>query len=143
MDASGNLYGATGSGGLGRGTVFEFSPNSNGGWTEAILHDFGLGTDGSIPSGNLTFDAAGNIYGTTGNGGAHDSGVAFELSPSSSGWTETILYNFGNDLDGVGPNGGLIRDSSGNIYGTTNSGGLAQSCITNPGNCGTVFEITP
>lgn len=142
FDASGNLYGTTSGGGPGRGTAFEFSPGSNGTWTETILHDFGIGTDGSIPWGNLTFDTAGNIYGATPNGGTWDSGTVFQLSPSTSGWTETILHMFGNYPDGVGPNGSMVRDSAGNLYGTTQSGGNGQTCI-DPNSCGTVFEITP
>ena len=142
FDASGNLYGTTSGGGPGGGgTAFEFSPGSNGTWTETFLHDFGFGTDGSVPWGNLTLDANGNVYGVGQGGGAYSSGTAFQLSPSSSGWTETILHSFGNGLDGQFPNGSMVRDSAGNLYGTTQSGGAGQSCVSE--NCGTVFEITP
>lgn len=142
FDGSSNLYGTTGKGGSGLwGTVFEFSPASQGSWTETILHGFTSGADGSVP-GDLTFDAAGNLYGATGAGGTYSGGIAYELSPSSSEWTETILHSFGNGIDGFYPNGSLWRDSTGNLYGTTQEGGTNQNCIFNT-SCGTAFEITP
>lgn len=149
FDASGNLYGTTSSGGAyNGGVVFEMTPQSNGTWTYTVLHSFGNGTDGLSPSGGVALDSAGNLYGTTGAGGttttfcAGGCGVAYELSPGSSSWTETILYNFCSQtgcVDGNGPGGVLVFDASGNLYGTTLSGGVGGS----PDAQGTVFELAP
>ncbi len=147
FDVAGNLYGATSEGGTqDGGTVFELSPRQDGGWTETVLRNFGHGGDGADPNGGLIFDAAGNLYGTTSQGGVHDCleggcGTVFELTPNGSGgWTETVLHSFGNGTDGNYPDGGLIFDAAGNLYGTTSEGGIHLSC--NEG-CGTVFELSP
>src|SRR5258708_4304755 len=106
LDAAGNLYGTTRSGGSGDcGTVFELS--NTGGWTETILHTFTGGSDGCEPVfSNLIFDAQGNLYGETAFGGPGIYGTVFELSPNSSGgWAETILYSFTGGADGKGPIG--------------------------------------
>jgi len=135
LDAKGDLFGATGSGGgtCNCGTVFELTPLAGGGWMETILHSFS-GTDGAHP-GDLVFDAAGNLYGVTVIGGLYDEGVAFELSPSSGGgWNESTIYNFQGFLDGAGPDGGLTFAGP-NLYGATIVGGT--------GDWGTVFELTP
>jgi uncharacterized repeat protein (TIGR03803 family) len=142
LDSDGNLYGTTVAGGdlttcngLGCGTVFELTPNEGGSWTETVLHKF-HGTDGWYPDASMIFDAAGNLYGTTGGGGIHDSGTVFELMPKSGGgWTEKVLHSF-DGKDGGDPNG-LIFDSSGNLYGTCGEGGHGMY----PG--GTIFELTP
>ena len=85
------------------------------------------GGDGQNPSAGLIFDGAGNLYGTTLNGGTFGGGTAFELSPNGAGgWTETVLYSFGNGNDGRNPYAGLVSDSSGNLYGTTVYGGAAN-----------------
>jgi uncharacterized repeat protein (TIGR03803 family) len=146
FDSAGNLYGVTLFGGVnGEGTVFELSPSAGGAWTETILWSFGDGsTDGGLPVGGLIFDSAGNLYGTTADGGPTGGGSAYELSPSSGGsWTETILYFFDakSMSDGFTPFSSLIFDSAGNLYGTTFSGGQ-PACKSN-GGCGTVFELTP
>jgi len=153
-DAGGNLYGTTVDGGAyGDGTVFEVTPTVGGGWTEQVLHSFGEGTDGAGPYAGLMFDAAGNLYGTTGAGGnftaycsQYGCGTVFELTPNGSGgWTETGLYRFcsqANCADGQGPQyGSLVLDAAGNLYGTTYGGGIDGS-YCNSG-CGTVFELTP
>jgi uncharacterized repeat protein (TIGR03803 family) len=97
FDAAGNLYGTTAYGGPNNeGTVFELSPQQGGGWTETVLHSFGPndGSDGINPSDNLIFDGAGNLYGTTQEGGTYSDGTVFELSPrQGGGWTETVLYS--------------------------------------------------
>jgi uncharacterized repeat protein (TIGR03803 family) len=105
------------------------------------LHRF-TGKDGSSPLGSLVFDAAGNLYGTTMGGGAHDNGVVFQLTPGTNDtWTEKVLHSF-NGKDGGGPLAGLIFDSAGNLYGTTFYGGVdgIADCY---GGCGVVFELTP
>src|SRR5208282_5148314 len=88
------------------------------------------------PSSAVIFDAAGNLYGTTANGGAHGFGTVFELTPTAAGtWTEKILHNFNdNGKDGSSPADGLIFDSAGNLYGTTSGGGAYGY--------GTAFELT-
>jgi uncharacterized repeat protein (TIGR03803 family) len=140
FDAAGNLYGTTTSGGAyNNGTVFELtrSPHAvGGGWTLTLLHSFGNSTDGSAPSAGLIFDAAGNLYGTTSEGGTYGAGTVFELTPAGGGWTEQVLHSFNNDgADGVSPSAGLIRDAAGNLYGTTYAGGTDA--------IGTVFELIP
>jgi len=149
-DAAGNLYGTTQNGGShysldgdcfpGCGTVFELMPREGGGWTERVLHNFGSGMDGVNPNGALIFDAAGNLYGTTTNGGTEQLGTVFKLTPNGSGgWTEKILHNFKWDFkDGSRPIAGLIFDAAGNLYGTTQFGGHYGYW-----DGGIVFEITP
>jgi uncharacterized repeat protein (TIGR03803 family) len=140
FDAAGNLYGTTNaSGGVDNdGTVFKLSRSDGGGWKETILHNFKLnGTDGDQPLGSVIFDAAGNLYGTTGIGGTYlYDGTVFELSPSNTGrWREAILHSFGNGTDGNFPTGNMIFDASGNLLGTTATGGAYGF--------GAVFEIKP
>jgi uncharacterized repeat protein (TIGR03803 family) len=107
--------------------------------TETVLYNFGAYSgDGVAPTGGLIADASGNLYGTTIGGGAYcqsigGCGTVYQLSPSAGGvWTETILYNFcttgdqNTCPDGALPNAGLTSDGSGNLYGTTTSGGTAQ-----------------
>lgn len=126
----GTLYGTT-TGGAGFGTVFNLRPSATAcktalcPWTETVLYRFTGGSDGSLPEFvDLVFDAAGNIYGTTFEGGSEGSGVVFELTRSGEGWTETTLLSFGTmGSEGSTPIGGLIFDSQGNLYGTTLFGG--------------------
>jgi len=90
--------------------------------------------DGQYPYAGLLTDKAGNMYGTTGSGGVYNAGVVYELSPTSSGWQETVLHSFGGKLDGYGPwSGTLVMDESGDLYGTTIAGGTF--------NAGTAFEL--
>lgn len=139
FDAEGNLYFATAGGGaFSGGVVYELMPQADGGWIEKRLHQFGEGktTDGVGPNGPLVFDSAGNLYGTTYLGGSYASGygTVFELTPGVDGaWTEKILHNFGSGKDGYHPEGSLIVDSAGDLYGTTSAGGLYGE--------GTVFEL--
>jgi uncharacterized repeat protein (TIGR03803 family) len=137
FDSSGNLYGTTQFGGTyDYGTVFELAPKTGGGWTETVLHSFGAdATDGTYPEASLTFDAAGNLYGTTQYGGAYGQGTVFGLAHSArGGWTEKIIHSFNdNGKDGAQPVAGVIFDHAGNIYGTTQVGGVY--------NYGTVFEL--
>jgi uncharacterized repeat protein (TIGR03803 family) len=132
FDSKGNLYGTTEYGGSsGDGAVFELTP-SNGKWTEKTLYSFN-GTDGALPAPSLIMDAAGNLYGTTLEGGSDGNGTVYELSPSKNGWTATVLYNF-NGQDGAESEGSLALDSKGNLYGTTTYGGANGD--------GAVFELT-
>jgi uncharacterized repeat protein (TIGR03803 family) len=144
IDAAGNLYGTTSSGGDNfQGTVFELSPSSSG-WTFKTLYFFTGSADGGEPAGALVFDASGNLYGTTVGGGAFDSGTVFKLSPSSSGWTEEAIYSFTGGADGQYPSSTLVFDASGNLYGTANRGGSQSgSLCTLEGGCGTVFRLSP
>jgi uncharacterized repeat protein (TIGR03803 family) len=146
LDAAGNIYGVTASGGaIGAGEVFELDTAGK----ETVLYSFSGGSDGSGPFSVLLFDAAGNLYGTTQEGGndgctyGAGCGVVFELSPHSDGnWTESVLYTFcslSDCTDGERPlTGPLVRDSAGNIYGTTYFGGNMNLC---DGSCGVVFKL--
>ncbi len=140
MDSSGNLYGTTAQGGdlscnapWGCGTVFELAP-ANGGWTFNTLYTFS--GNGGSPSDKLVMDAAGNLYGTTTYAGVYGCGNVFKLTHSNGGWTYTSLHDFTGQTgsDGAYPQGGLVLDTSGNLYGTASEGGIYNS--------GTVFEIT-
>ena len=137
-DTQGNLYGTTAGGGgsCDCGTVFMLSLQ-NGAWVETILYRFN-GGDGASPQAALTFDAAGNLYGTTASGGPTHDGTVFMLSPTSPGqpWTETVLYNFTGRQDGEYPVAGVAFDTSGNLYGTTLFGGGSP-------NAGVVFQVAP
>jgi uncharacterized repeat protein (TIGR03803 family) len=133
FDHQGNIYGTTMQGGTGAGVVFKLTPSS-GAWTESVIYSFSGGSDGGDPRAGVIFDNAGNLYGTTMSGGQHNLGTVFELTPSGSGWTETVLHSF-QSSEGTAPIGALIFDPSGNLYGTTYSGGL--------GGDGSVFELSP
>jgi uncharacterized repeat protein (TIGR03803 family) len=180
FDGDGNLYGTTYNGGAnGDGVVFELTPNLTGPWTETVLYSFGGTPDAANPINGLIWDSAGNLYGTTYNGGVGDIGTVFELSPNGHGsWTERVvasvaeidagltinaagdifgttnttvfelkpngtggydlpktLYTFpSSEVRGETPEGTLVLDSSGNIYGTTRAGGKVGD--------GTVFKLT-
>jgi uncharacterized repeat protein (TIGR03803 family) len=150
----GRLYGTTsrgggsGYGGEGNGTVFSLTPPATVcksavcPWAETIVYRFG-GADGDVPNGEVVFDQTGNIYSTTQGGGglACNCGVVYKLTPSNGSWTEHILYSFTGAADGASPNGTLIFDSNGSLYGTTLLGGGAFSECS--GGCGTVYELTP
>ncbi len=137
-DSAGNRYGTTYYGGTDNvGAVFELSPNGSSGWTEKVIYSFSSnGNHGTYLEGGLVLDGAGNLYGTTTQGGIHGGGTMFELSPNGSGgWTETVLHSFGGGTDGGLPYAGLIFDGAGNLYGTTEAGGIYGG--------GTVFEFSP
>ena len=133
-DKAGNLYGTTAFGGAAEsGTVYELT-NAAGSWTETVLYTFQGGTDGAYPYSTLVFDESGNLYGTTLAGGTSCfiCGTVFKLTNRHGTWTETLLHSF-SGLDGANPFGSLLLDSSGNLYGTTNSGGTSFE--------GTVYEL--
>jgi uncharacterized repeat protein (TIGR03803 family) len=137
----GSLYGTTVSGGSGAGTVYKIDTNG----IESIVYSFTGGTDGGGPETGVIADEQGNLYGTAQVGGQHSSfcysggcGVVFKLTPNQNGgWTETSFYSFQGGADGENPLGGLLRDSQGNLYGTTPSGG---DCQYGP-YCGTVYKL--
>jgi uncharacterized repeat protein (TIGR03803 family) len=135
FDSLGNLYGTTSFGAnsgcdtLGCGTVFELT-NSGGAWTKSILYAFQDGADGGEPGSELVMDGAGNLYGTAPIGGntsgcnpPYGCGTVYELSPGSSGWTETPLYTFQGNTDGAYPVAGLAIDQTGNLYGNLEDAG--------------------
>jgi uncharacterized repeat protein (TIGR03803 family) len=163
IDDAGNLYGVTAYGGTGDcvlvgvkagcGTAYELSPPINGGkWTYTKLYDFKGGKDGYLPGGNLVFDSAGNLYGATDFGGGKGTtcdpyyqycGTVFRLSPPKTKggkWTEEVLHSFAGGMDGTNPNGGLVLDNTGVVYGTT-AGGGGPSCQGS--GCGTAFALDP
>jgi len=136
MDARGNLYGTTYSGGAtGNGVVFELARHkSKGTWTYHTLWGFTGGNDGGVPAGSLTMDSAGNLYGTTTQGGTGVVGTVFELSPNGKKWSESVLYNFTGNNDGGEPMGNVLLGKDGNLYGTT--AGYGQF------NYGVVYKLT-
>jgi len=146
FDNAGNLYGTTGGGGAGYnyGTVFELSPEAGGVWKETVLHSFN-GNDGQEPFAGVIFKK-GALYGTTLSGGTYGGGTVFELVRKADGrWTEKVLYSFCASFfqscpGGSGPQAGLIFDATGNLYGTTASGGSTNCAEVG---CGVVFELIP
>jgi len=143
LDAAGNLYGMSQNGGTnGCGVVYELAKNANG-YTPTLVHAFGASGDGCDPeNAGLTVDQGGNLYGATAVGGdpscgSTGCGVVFELSPQAGGaWSEIIFWSFtGPPADGQLPQGAPILDASGNIYGSTSSGGTDDG--------GTIYEIVP
>ena len=143
--------------------MYELSPpkQKGGAWTETILYSFPTAKQGYLPNGNLVFDSTGNLYGATTFGGDKGTtcdkfyggqcGTIFKLSPpitNGGKWTEKVLHSFAGISngqqtgDGANPNGRLVLDSKGNIYGTTYIGGYNCPDSSNQG-CGTAFELTP
>jgi uncharacterized repeat protein (TIGR03803 family) len=137
MNGSGSLYGTTRGGGCCGGVVFKLTPDSSGRWKEALLHNFQKGATGFSPNAGVVMDKAGNLYGTTDYGGGFcDCGVIYKLAPGPNGkWTYTVLHTFGIGNDGGVPEGNLVMDGEGNLYGGTVLGGAYGG--------GVVFELTP
>jgi len=145
FDQSGNLYGATSSGGAANGgTVFSLTLVS-GNWTSNLLSSLDGSSGSTGPMNSLIMDSAGNLYGTTYSDGAFGFGNVFELTLSGGNWTYTSLYDFTGGSDGAYPVGGVTLDANGNLFGTTYAGGSTGSfCDVNFSHqCGVVFEITP
>jgi uncharacterized repeat protein (TIGR03803 family) len=143
-DSAGNLYGITSYGGYWQyGSVFELSPSAGGGWTEEDLFDFPVI---AYPQAVLVFDKAGNLYGTTTEGGTFGKGTIFQLSPAGGTWNFNTIYSFqGYPSDGTYPVATLTMDAAGNFYGTTERGGPSTNCAGaagRPVGCGTVFELS-
>ncbi len=132
LDASGNLYGTSSFGGAnGVGAIYKLT-HSGSGWTESVIYNFQGGSDGQNPVGGVILDQAGNLYGTTFDGGDNGGGTVYELSPSRQGWTFTTLYSFTGGYGG--PYNDLTWDASGNLYGTANGDGAFG--------LGSVFRLT-
>ena len=128
--SSGALYGTTSLGGTrGGGTVFKLSATGQ----YSVLHNFRGGNDGKLVLAGLIRDNSGNLYGTTWFGGASGVGTVFTVSKTGK---ETVLHAFrGQPDDGSNLFAGLVRDSSGNLYGTSYAGGTD--------NLGVVFRLEP
>jgi uncharacterized repeat protein (TIGR03803 family) len=142
FDAAGNLYGTTtyggglGCGEIGCGIVFQLAPQTDGSWRETIIHNFNSHpSDGQQPYASMIFDSVGNLYGTTRSGGPHNCGTAFKLTPQGgTSWVEQILYAF-RPGGACFISGGLVFDAAGNLYGTSEEGGLYG--------WGAVYELSP
>lgn len=117
FDQAGNIYGTAFNSVTGGGVVFKLTRPGSG-WTESVLWMFSRGSDGAGPASGVIFDNAGNLYGTTSEGGANGLGTVYELSPTQSGWTETTLYSFTANDNGVG-SGSLVMDAHGDLFGIT------------------------
>lgn len=147
FDTSGNLYGAACYGGThGNGTVFQLTPQGESQWGGKVLHNFGSSNDGQCPIATPVIAANGDIYGTTvSGGGSPDYGVVYSLSKAASNtWQETPVRNFSQDTSGasgITPWAGVVVDSGGNLYGTTDYGGnFISTC--GAGSCGTLYELS-
>ena len=133
----GTFYGTTAFGGVGAGTVFELTPNGTG-YTERVLYNFKGGYDGSVPEGVVFRD--GVLFGVTFVGGSPNGnggigwGTIFKLTPGESGYTESVLYQFRGGADAWEPNGPIVLDTAGAIYGSSGFGGAR--------NDGAVFKVT-
>jgi uncharacterized repeat protein (TIGR03803 family) len=127
MDAAGNIFGTTYS------TVFELSLNGKGSWNPTVIHTFCSGKDGCDAEGTLALDQAGNLYGTTVNGGEYGTGTVYKLSPGEKGWTQKRIHVFTGSVV-VWPFAGPVLDAAGNIYGTAEAGW--------PGG-GAIYELSP
>jgi uncharacterized repeat protein (TIGR03803 family) len=142
LDRAGNLYGTTEYGGTkGYGVVYELSPAVGGNWPETVLYNFctqgsnGLCTDGAQPQSSVTFDRAGNLWGTTLFGGQYSTntaeygaGVIFKLTPGSNGWTEKVAYAFPRSgAEGGSPDAYVSFDPKGNLYTTFSGEYIANS----------------
>ena len=145
-DRNGNLYGITLAGGAkGWGAVFEISQAKPGLWTETVLYSFLGLPDGYNPPSGVVRDKAGNLYGVTSSGGATNHGTIYELSPpvqAGGAWTYAVLYSFLGAPDGYYPIGSPSLDPSGNLFGTTSTGGTNTNICRFNG-CGTVYKLAP
>jgi uncharacterized repeat protein (TIGR03803 family) len=137
-DGAGNLYGtASTDGPAGGGIVFKLSASGR----ESVLYAFAFGQGGENPSAGLIRDAAGNLYGTTFDGGTYGDGTVFQLAKAGQ---EIALHEFsGPPGDGAGSMSPLLPDAAGNLYGTTLYGGREVTCVSNAVGCGTVFKVAP
>jgi uncharacterized repeat protein (TIGR03803 family) len=140
IDSSGDLYGVTWSGGDGRchcGVLYELVPPATAGapWTHFVRHAFtNSGNDGRLPNSPVVFSSS-TIYGVTQQGGLNDSGIIYQFTPGKNGGTYSVLYSFGANNDASSPNGPLLMDSAGSLYGVTSLGGAF--------NVGAVYKLSP
>jgi hypothetical protein len=145
FDSQGNIYGVSGGGTTGYGTVWLLTaPSGGGAWKETVLHDFTGGRDGGYPAGTVTLGPNGVLYGAGSYSGvANASGVIYQLTPpgqSGGVWTETVLHTFpAFKGDATTPYTTLAIDQSGNLYGTSIFGG-SSACYLG---CGTIFKLAP
>jgi len=160
FDKAGNLWGATAFGGAGNsstcgdpnggmgmcGTVFELTPSTDGTWTESTLYSFVDASTGWNPFSGVILDQAGDLVGTTENGGSALQGTVFAITPETGGQvTERLIHEFSGETDGTFPQSGLTLDAAGALYGVvTFGGGTAFECEENSGGgCGIVYKLTP
>ncbi|MGH9498787.1 MAG: choice-of-anchor tandem repeat GloVer-containing protein [Terriglobales bacterium] len=144
FDQAGTLWGTSTVGGThgDLGTVFRFTQNQHG-WAEMNAHGFGEPGDGAYPYSGLAVNAAGNLFGTTYQGGTGGVGIVYEIIPGPTGFTYKLLYNFTGKTDGGFPAAPLVMDSAGNFYGTTMWGGDPNHCQKSPvAGCGVAYEIS-
>jgi uncharacterized repeat protein (TIGR03803 family) len=144
FDAAGNLYGTTYYGGAyNYGTIFKLTPRMHGNWTKMILYNLKDAAEGEFPDSEIVLDVAGNLYGSTYDGGTRGSGVVFQLVPGANGkWTYRAIYLFDGLSGGALPEG-VILDTAGNLYGTTFQGGSSGPDCVGVGGCGVLFKLTP
>jgi hypothetical protein len=161
FDKSGNLWGTTFIGGVGKsstcggtngagfcGTVFELTPNANGTWTESTLYSFVDASTGWNSFSGLILDRAGDLVGTTENGGSALQGTVFKITPKGKGKVEeSLIHEFAGEADGAFPNSGLTPDAAGNLYGVVSQGGGigGKNICTEDSDesCGIVYKLTP
>jgi uncharacterized repeat protein (TIGR03803 family) len=145
-DRSGALYGETANGGgsADAGTVFRLTPAGTG-YAETILYSFQGGYDAADPAGGLIADQSGALYGTAGSYSTSSAGTVFKLTPSGSGYTESLIYNFPGGAGGADPQSALVADKHGAFYGTTWEGGISsRNCIVFAAySCGVVYKLKP
>jgi uncharacterized repeat protein (TIGR03803 family) len=139
IGSDGTLFGTTEGGGI-FGVAYNLRarptvcPSILCPWTDNVIHIFGRGTDAAQPLGGMTFDSAGNLYGTTSEGGDSGNGAVFEMTRSGQSWTESVIYSFAGGTDAANPVAGVSIDASGNLYGTSPFGGANGS--------GAVYKLT-
>lgn len=143
MDTFGALYGVTREGGNAEvGAVFKLSPPPPGKtvWTKSTVYNFIGKSTGKYPTGKLTFDSSGNLYGSTRYGGASGYGAIYKLTPDVTHtlWTGAVLYNFEDGVDGGVPSGGLAIDTTGALFGVVYRGGSASTAGK-----GAIFKLSP
>ena len=141
VDANRNVYGTAGPGAFNNGVVFELrhAPSSVALWNVDVLHTFKGDGDGIQPFAGVVFDTAGNLYGDTVASGpiGGSCGTVYQLTPANGTWVENLLHIFTCKPDGSFPSADLVFDSAGNLYGTTQHGGIGCRNV----GCGQVFEL--
>src|SRR5581483_735870 len=113
---------------------------TSSGSTSQVIYSLAGDDDGEYPDTDLTIDSSGNLYGTSVLGGTFGGGTVFQLTPSATGYTHTVLYSFTNGPDGGQPYKGVTLDAQGNLYGTTVIGGSGGTCAGE--GCGVVYKLT-